>query len=339
VYALGLNVVEPTGQDCYAPCVDSTFNVFLKQGTKLVGVVSFNAPNDVLAFFGVWSETPFTQVEIRETFKSIDNEYFGEVFTGTTPAPTKLVMARFDAKGTGSASETTPQETTDITLKFTPGSGLNPLGEALRLQLLPSLELQDRPDPCFDVFIPPNCFSFDPSTGRYTVAALGCGVQVALINEATSYFKDLTPLVQSFSAELKEETGAWQARLALTLAEPVADPAPCGITFTVGNDGVENVPLDSSVRFEDTKAGTVSVKGTLSSSQTTQTASTDVSLTFPVANPGFNPPAVTTRLELRPASIPKTPSRVSTCSSRRAAMSRPRGALPCPVLAVACRWR
>jgi hypothetical protein len=80
-------VVALSDQDCYAPCVDSTFNVFLKQGTKLVGVGSFNAPNDVLAFIGVWSEIPFTRVEIRETTKTLDNEYRREVFTGANEAP------------------------------------------------------------------------------------------------------------------------------------------------------------------------------------------------------------------------------------------------------------
>jgi hypothetical protein len=75
-------------------------------------------------------------------------------------------------------------------------------------------------------------------------------VQVALSNEATNYFKDLTAAVESFSAELKEQAGAWQARVALSVAEPVAHPQPCFITFTVGNDGVENVPVDSSLQFD-----------------------------------------------------------------------------------------
>jgi hypothetical protein len=80
-------VVAFSDQGCCAPCADPTFNVLLKQGTKLGGVVSFNAPNDVLAFIGVWSETPFTRAEIRETTKTVDNEYCGEVFTGTDEAP------------------------------------------------------------------------------------------------------------------------------------------------------------------------------------------------------------------------------------------------------------
>jgi hypothetical protein len=67
VYAFGFEVVEPSDRDCYAPCVDSTFTVVLKDGADTVGAFTFNAPDDELAFIGVWSDTPFTRVEIRET--------------------------------------------------------------------------------------------------------------------------------------------------------------------------------------------------------------------------------------------------------------------------------
>jgi hypothetical protein len=41
--------------------------------------------------------------------------------------------------------------------------------------------------------------------------------------------------------------------VALILAEPVAYPDPCGSMFTVGNDGVENVLVDSSMQFDVAK--------------------------------------------------------------------------------------
>jgi hypothetical protein len=87
VFALGFDFVEPGRPDCYTtPCSDSTFTVTLKDGEATVGTFTFNAPNDVLAFVGVWSDTPFRRVEIRDTTATIDNEYFGEVFTGTRAA-------------------------------------------------------------------------------------------------------------------------------------------------------------------------------------------------------------------------------------------------------------
>src|SRR5437762_13116443 len=88
VLALGFDFVEPAvDAQCFAPCVDSTFTVTLKNGTATVGVFTFNAPNNMLAFVGVLSDTPFTRVEIRDTTFTIDDEFFGEVFTSDGVAP------------------------------------------------------------------------------------------------------------------------------------------------------------------------------------------------------------------------------------------------------------
>jgi len=65
--------------------VDSTFTVTLKNGAATVATFSFNAPDDVFAFVGVHSDMAFDKVEIRETIGGIDDENFGEFFTGTTP--------------------------------------------------------------------------------------------------------------------------------------------------------------------------------------------------------------------------------------------------------------
>jgi len=53
--------------------------------------------------------------------------------------------------------------------------------------------------------------------------------------------------VQTFSAEIKEQVGALQAHIALSVAASVAGVEPYGITLTVGNGGVTNVLVDSSM--------------------------------------------------------------------------------------------
>jgi len=97
VLALGFDFVEPKNTPCYANiCYDSTFTVTLKNGTNTVDSFMFNAPDDVLAFVGVWTDTPFNRVEIRDTTATSDNEYFGQFYTGTThasvPEPATLLL-------------------------------------------------------------------------------------------------------------------------------------------------------------------------------------------------------------------------------------------------------
>jgi len=96
VFALGFDFVEPMATPCYAYCHDSTFTVQLKNGSTTVDSFMFNAPDDVLAFVGVWTDTPFNRVEIRDTTATSDNEYFGQFYTGTThasvPEPATLLL-------------------------------------------------------------------------------------------------------------------------------------------------------------------------------------------------------------------------------------------------------
>jgi prepilin-type N-terminal cleavage/methylation domain-containing protein len=85
-YAVGFDFVEPNvPAECFAPCFDSTFTVTLKSGAVVVNSFTFNAPDQVLAFVGVWSTSAFDRVEIRDTTATIDDEFFGEFYTGTTP--------------------------------------------------------------------------------------------------------------------------------------------------------------------------------------------------------------------------------------------------------------
>jgi len=83
--------------------VDSTFNLALFSDTTPVGAFTFNfnAPNDVAAFIGVWSDMAFNNVQIREIVGGIDNEFFGEVYTGgrafngVSPVPLPAALPLF----------------------------------------------------------------------------------------------------------------------------------------------------------------------------------------------------------------------------------------------------
>jgi hypothetical protein len=111
----------------------------------------------------------------------------------------------------------------------------------LLLRLEP--EPQD-PAPCFDAFIPKNRL-FPTGAGSFAVSD-SCPVSVVEFKEELTYVRDPTPLLQSFSVTLPQVKGEWQARIVTAFAEAVAYPEPCGITFTVGDNGVENVPISSS---------------------------------------------------------------------------------------------
>ena len=67
-------------------CTDSTFSVTLLTGASVVaGSFSFNAPDNVAAFVGVTSATPFSKAEIREVVGGIENETIGHVHTSNAP--------------------------------------------------------------------------------------------------------------------------------------------------------------------------------------------------------------------------------------------------------------
>ncbi len=87
VFALGFDFVEPEfDPNLAAAFVDSTFDVGLFNGATPVGSFSFNAPEDALYFAGVWSDTAFNRIEIRETAGQAENEFFGQFYTGIAAA-------------------------------------------------------------------------------------------------------------------------------------------------------------------------------------------------------------------------------------------------------------
>lgn len=82
-YSFGFDFVEPERDpNVNAPFVDSTFELSFYSAGALVGTHTFNAPNDVAAFVGVSSSSPFDKVEVRETTGNIENEFFGTFYSG-----------------------------------------------------------------------------------------------------------------------------------------------------------------------------------------------------------------------------------------------------------------
>lgn len=105
VFSLGFDFVEPeTKWGPYIPgpggppTLNDTFRVSLFDGNSLVGAFDFDAPNDVLAFVGVWSDTTFSRVEVRQVSGGINDEYFGQFYSGATavvPEPCTLIIWSF----------------------------------------------------------------------------------------------------------------------------------------------------------------------------------------------------------------------------------------------------
>ena len=84
--------------------VDSTFLVRLKREGSPVGEFTFNRPDDQASFVGVASTETFDRVEVREIIGGIDNEFFGQFYTGTSPIPepsTLIVWSLLGMTATG----------------------------------------------------------------------------------------------------------------------------------------------------------------------------------------------------------------------------------------------
>jgi PEP-CTERM motif len=102
IYSLGFDFIEPNVSDvatdgCNAPCFDSTFEVtLLSGGVAIPGAsFSFNGPDATAWFVGVWTDFAFDGARIVDSTGTIDNEFWGEFYTGTesaVPEPGTLLL-------------------------------------------------------------------------------------------------------------------------------------------------------------------------------------------------------------------------------------------------------
>lgn len=101
VFGFGFDVLDPLQSTAaldgcnVSTCFDSTFSVALFSAGSLIDTVSFNPDTDVLAFFGVLSTVGFDSVQVRETFGTDDNEFFGNFVTTAAPVPLPPALAMF----------------------------------------------------------------------------------------------------------------------------------------------------------------------------------------------------------------------------------------------------
>jgi hypothetical protein len=85
VYAAGFEFVEPsTGPNVGPKFSDATFTVTLKRGAKVVGERTFNAPNDVVAYVGSWSDQAFNRMVVRSG-DALGTKIFGKIHIGYFP--------------------------------------------------------------------------------------------------------------------------------------------------------------------------------------------------------------------------------------------------------------
>jgi hypothetical protein len=90
IFAVGFDFVKPMSDPAYAAPGPSTFTVTLKLSGTVVDEFTFytpstNYPADTADFVGLWSSAPFDRVEIRERTGGINDEYFGQFYTGILP--------------------------------------------------------------------------------------------------------------------------------------------------------------------------------------------------------------------------------------------------------------
>jgi hypothetical protein len=102
ISSFGFDIVEPDStmppfSPSNFPTTDATFTITLKNGGTVVDTLIYSPPNDVVAFWGLWADVSFDRVEIHETMGGIDDEYFGQFYTGPTviPAPSALLLVGY----------------------------------------------------------------------------------------------------------------------------------------------------------------------------------------------------------------------------------------------------
>ncbi|MBN8456806.1 MAG: hypothetical protein J0M04_03105 [Verrucomicrobia bacterium] len=89
-HAFGFDIAEPNGYN-YGEFVESKFTITLFSNGEQIGQVTYEPPNGVSAFVGVWSDTRFDRVSIRETIGGGEDEYFGHFYTDHKTNPNARV--------------------------------------------------------------------------------------------------------------------------------------------------------------------------------------------------------------------------------------------------------
>lgn len=97
VHSFGFDFVEPENDpNVNGTFAESTFTVTLLDGASSVGSFQFSRPNDSAEFVGVWADAgqAFDHVQVRETIGGVENEFFGQFYTGEAapvPEPCTLI--------------------------------------------------------------------------------------------------------------------------------------------------------------------------------------------------------------------------------------------------------
>jgi hypothetical protein len=91
VFSAGFAFHEPGSSTaiidgCNTTCVNSQWSLRLMSGATLVAAVPWTFPKDQASFVGVWSDTAFNRLEVRETLGTDDNEFYGQFYTGLAAA-------------------------------------------------------------------------------------------------------------------------------------------------------------------------------------------------------------------------------------------------------------
>jgi MYXO-CTERM domain-containing protein len=92
VFSAGFDFYQPSAPGMIdgcnvAVCVDSQFKVRLLSGATVLATIPWTPFKDDRTFFGVWSDTAFDKLEIREIVGTDDNEFYGQFYSGTVAAP------------------------------------------------------------------------------------------------------------------------------------------------------------------------------------------------------------------------------------------------------------
>jgi hypothetical protein len=92
---MGFEMVEPnvTQAPWGGTPVDDTYQVTAYDDDAAIWQGIVYPPDDEVSFVGFWSDRPFNRMIIDDVTNDPDNEYFGEFYSGTTPAPAAPIAA------------------------------------------------------------------------------------------------------------------------------------------------------------------------------------------------------------------------------------------------------